>query len=179
MLCFHNQKMFAFLGGLSQCVHARDSTWLGIASHKSHMPSQSHATSRKSRSGPVFALGWHYQNPKNVFMWPFLFPNNSGFFHTRLYFDKKIFWLVSRNIKTFPNAPYKRSTTMVVLPYNAGKWLSFCTRKRHWGDIDSDTLCGKSLRHRNPGRLPSLHPPSKWYSRALLAGSPDTQDRRV
>jgi len=104
---------------------------------------------------------------------------NSGFFHTRSYFDKKIFWLGSRDVKTFPNAPYKRSTTTVVLPYNAGKWLSFCTHKRHRGDIDSDTLCGKSSRHCNPGCLPGLHPPSKWYSRALLAGSPDTQDRRV
>ena len=159
-------------------MHAHDSTWLGIASHKSHMPSQSHAILRKLRSGPVFALGWHYQNPKNIFMWPFLFPN-SGFFHTRSYFDKKNFWLVSCNIKTFPNAPYKRSTTTVVLPYNARKWLSFCMCKRHQGDIDSDTLCVKSSRHRNPGCLPSLHLPSKWYSQALLAGSPDTQDRRV
>jgi len=86
-------------------VDARDGTWLGIASYESLAPSQSHAISRKSRSGPVFAPGWHYQKPKTGFTREKKFPN-STFFRAQQYFDVKTFWLVSRDEKKFPNGPW-------------------------------------------------------------------------
>ena len=132
-LCFHNQKMVAFLGGLSHCItndlHVRGgslyvrevislqsytdshrSAWIRYlvllhtdpfnitdhiiainqdsiciidsceayhshvcwciiwVIHKSHVSLQSHAISRKSRVKVESYVGWHFHNPKNVFI---------------------------------------------------------------------------------------------------------------
>jgi len=78
---------------------------LNSPTHTSNTHCHSHAISRKSRVEVESHVGWRYHNPKNIFMWPFLFLN-SMFFHTRLYFNEKFFWLVSHDVKTFPNTPW-------------------------------------------------------------------------
>jgi hypothetical protein len=58
----------------------------------------------KNRVRGAFAFGWHYHKLKNGFMHVKMFPN-STFFHTKKCFDEKMFWLVSHDVKKFPNRP--------------------------------------------------------------------------